>query len=509
MGILSSEAKVLFVCPTFSHFCAQLVMYIWKSATLIAGLSACSMLVLADQTYTVKSSTNWGTWDGWGTSLAWWAKQFGARDDLSAIFFTTKSTTFNGKSLPGLGFNIVRYNAGASSSNTYNGDKMVVSSNIKASRQIDGYWLNWNSSDPASSSWSWTVDSNQRNAMWKARDNGANKFQLFSNSPMWWMCKNKNPSGASDGSENIQSWNLQDHAVYLATIAKYAASNWGVTFDSVDAFNEPSANYWKADGTQEGCHFAYSTMSTVIGYLRTELDKRGLNSMKIAATDETSYDQAVATWGSLTSSAVNNVNQICVHGYQQGSGNRVGLYNAAVQKNKVLWNSEYGDSDATGKNLVSNLILDFRWLHPTAWVYWQVLDSGGWGLIDANNDQGTIGAATQKYFALAQFTRHIRQGMRILDGGGDSVVAAYDSVNKKLIIVAVNWSTSGQYLNFDLSNFPTIKDGSKVPRWYTQLGASGSQYVSSASDTAISGTKFWSYFESNVIQTFEVPNVSL
>ena len=32
-------------------------------------------------------------------------------------------------------------------------------------------------------------------------------------------------------------------------------------------------------------------------------------------------------------------------------------------------------------SLASNLNLDMRWLHPTAWVYWQVLDGGGWGLV--------------------------------------------------------------------------------------------------------------------------------
>ena len=33
-------------------------------------------------------------------------------------------------------------------------------------------------------------------------------------------------------------------------------------------------------------------------------------------------------------------------------------------------------------SLASNLNLDMRWLHPTAWVYWQVLDdTGGWGLV--------------------------------------------------------------------------------------------------------------------------------
>ena len=473
------------------------------------AILAYSRPALADETYSVSSSTNWGTWEGWGTSLAWWAKEFGLQDDISSIFFTTSSTTFNGQSLPGLGLNIVRYNAGACSNNTYDGDTMVVSPNIAASRQMDGYWLNWDSSDPSSSSWNWYVDSNQRNAMWKARDNGVNKFQLFSNSPMWWMCKNLNPSGASDGSENIESWNLENHALYLATIAKYAADNWGITFDSVEAFNEPSADYWTATGTQEGCHFDYATQSTVINYLRTELNNQGLTSMKIAASDETSYDQAITTWKDLTAAAIANVDQIDVHGYEYGSGNRVGVYDDALDGSKILWNSEYGDSDATGESLVSNLILDFRWLHPTAWVYWQVLDESGWGLITANNNAGTIGAVAQKYFALAQFTRHIREGMEILDGGGDNVVAAYDSINEKLIIVAVNWSNASQYLNFDLSAFTSVKSGSAVPRWYTQLGSSGSQYVESASDTFISGTKFWSYFDSYVIQTFEVPNIKL
>ena len=210
----------------------------------------------------------------------------------------------------------------------------------------------------------------------------------------------------------------------------------------------------------------------------------------------------------MTASAISNINQVDVHGYEYGSGNRVAVYNDALSARKILWNSEYGDSDATGVSLVSNLILDFRWLHPTAWVYWQVLDISGWGLITADNDVGTVGAISQKYFALAQFTRHIRQGMEILDGGGDSIVAAYDAVNSKLIIVAVNWSTSSQTITFDLSEFASVTNGATVPRWYTQLSSSGSQYVA-ASDTKISGTSFEVSFASNMIQTFEVSNIKL
>jgi len=143
---------------------------------------------------------------------------------------------------------------------------------------MDGYWLNGASTSPTSSSWNWSVDSNQRMAMSKARDNGANIFELFSNSPMWWMCLDYNPSGASDGSENIQPSKLQQHALYLATIAKYASLNWGITFASVEPFNEPSGSWWTANGKQEGCHVKVATQSSIVNYLRTELNDQGLSS---------------------------------------------------------------------------------------------------------------------------------------------------------------------------------------------------------------------------------------
>ncbi|KAJ5459938.1 uncharacterized protein N7458_001490 [Penicillium daleae] len=463
----------------------------------------------ADLTTTISPTTNWGTWEGFGVSLAWWAKAFGTRSDLADIFFSTKSTTYNGQSVPGIGLTIARYNAGASSTNSINGTTMVVSPDMIASRQVDSYWLDWASSSPSSSSWSWSVDANQRNMLSMAKARGATTFELFSNSPTWWMCLNHNPSGSNDGSsDNLQSWNYDQHAVYLATIAEYAASNWGVSFQSVEAFNEPVSDWWNGQtGTQEGCHFDVSTQATVIGNLRTELNNRGLSSTLIAASDENTYDLAVSTWNSLGSTATSNVGRINVHGYQYTGGRRDTLYSLASGAGKRLWNSEYGESDATGQSLVTNLLLDFRWLHPTAWVYWQAIDGGGWGLIDGDNDNLSLGAVSQKYFALAQFARHIRPGMRILDGGSNYTVAAYDSSAQKLVVVAANWGAA-QYLNFDLSSFskPGVS-GALVPRWITQVG-SGSQYAS-YSDTYMNGTKFWSYFPTGAVQTFEVSNVTL
>jgi len=53
---------------------------------------------------------------------------------------------------------------------------------------------------------------------------------------------------------------------------------------------------------------------------------------------------------------------------------------------------------------------------------------------------------------LAQFARHIRPGMRMLDGGRHYVVVAYDAGQSKLVIVAVNFDAA-QNIDFELSGF--------------------------------------------------------
>ncbi|MEX1656739.1 beta-1,6-galactanase [Streptomyces pseudovenezuelae] len=464
----------------------------------------------ADATIAVSPGTSYGTWEGWGTSLAWWANVFGARDDFADIFFTTKSTSYNGTTLPGLGLNIARYNLGASSWNSVNGESMVASANIPAFKQIEGYWQDWNNEDPTSSAWDWTADANQRAMLVKATSRGATS-ELFANSPMWWMCSNHNPSGASGGGNNLQTWNYRQHASHLAATALYAKNNWGVNFATVDAFNEPSSSWWTATGTQEGCHMDASVQSAVLPYLRSELNNRGLTGVKISASDETSYDLARTTWNSFSSTTKGYVNRVNVHGYQGSDGRRDLLYTDVVTTaGKALWNSETGDGDGTGYTTAFNLLYDCRWLHPTAWVYWQVMDpTAGWGVI--KYDAGTLqaGAIETKYYVLAQFSRHIRPGMKIIDTGVSNAVAAYDSSAKRLVIVALNTSTSAQTLTFDLSRFTTVTGGSGglVPRWNT-VTTGGDKYAS-YSNTFLSGKSVAVPFAAKAVQTLQIDGVTI
>jgi galactan endo-1,6-beta-galactosidase len=448
----------------------------------------------------VNLATNWGVWQGWGCSLCWWANVFGTRADLADIVFTTNYTTLNGVNLPGLGMNIARYNAGGCSSNSVNGQSMVASPNIPWWKQIQGFWLNPSSSDPATTNWNWNADANQRDMMLMAQARGAS-IQLFSNSPMWWMLNNFNPSGpATASTDNLQASYDDAHAVYLATIAAYARTNWGVTFNSIEAFNEPHGSWWTATGTQEGCYFDTASQAAVIGYLRTEMNNHGLTNMPIAASDETSFDQSLSTWQGFNSTVQGEVGIVTTHDYAYDGGS--GLYAAAG--GKTLWNTEYGESDGTGLSLASNLSLTFSTVHPTAWCYWQPLDGGGWGLIQSDVGNYNITAPNPKYYVLAQYTRHIRPGMTILDSLMPNTVAAYSVANRTLVLVTCNHGAA-QTMSFCLTNIPYA--AGPVIRWITVPGTS-TNYVQ-YNDVFITNNFFQVTFPANSIQTFQIANVYL
>jgi len=467
----------------------------------------------ADYTATPVPTTTWATWDAWGTSLAWMGKAFGNRLDVAEVLFGTNETSLNGTSLPGLGFNFARYNTGACGAETVNGQGMVYYGLIPET-EIQGYWLNPGSTDPSSSSWDWSLDANQRTMLLNAKALGANRFELFANSPMWWMCIDHCPggNGGNVAIDNLASANYDEYAIELATIAQYAQAHWGIDFTTVEAFNEPVSSWWGTNGTslQEACHFANGSQPPVINDLRSELNSRGLNSVVISAPDDFEFDQTISTWNSYSATTQSQVGQINSHGYQGygTGGNQSGLYSLAAGAGKALYDTEYGDNDTSGLTMAGAINYQINTLHPNGWTYWQPLDGDGkdanWGMIKASFSAGTIGTIEPKYYVMAQYSRHIRQGMTILDSGDANSVAAYDPVAHKLVIVTANRS-SAQKITYNLANYTTVSG--PVTRWNTVTG-SGDKYVE-YSDLSLSGKTFSSQFAANSVQTFEIQNVVL
>lgn len=444
-----------------------------------------------------------GTWEAWGCSLCWWAKVFGDRDDLADLFFTTNKVTLNGRELPGLGMTFARYNAGACSWNEVDGRKMAVSKIILPYRQMEGFWLDGKNTDPDSAGWNWNVDEKQRAMLLKARDRGANRFELFSNSPMWWMCANDNPSGAAKAADdNLRPDQQTNFAIYLAAIAKRAKDRWGITFTTVEPFNEPISSWWFADCKQEGCHFTRKEQAALFPLLRTELDKRGLRDMQLAASDENTYDEAIATWKSFPPAVKRLVSQINVHGYQERNGRRDLLNEFARKDDKRLWNSEYGDGKGSGLEMAHNLHLDFHKLRPTAWAYWQPLDGGGWGMIDTDFSNNTLGEANPKYFVFAQYSRHIRPGMQIIESGSPDTVAAHDPAARRLVLVVLNEGPA-RTATYDVSRFDTTR--AAAAGWVTET--KGAARYEFRRDAKLDHGRLECSLPADSVQTIEVRNL--
>jgi len=185
-----------------------------------------------------------------------------------------------------------------------------------------------------------------------------------------------------------------------------------------------------------------------------------------------------------------------------------------------VWNSEYGDEDATGLSLAKNLNLDFHRLHPTAWVYWQALDSGPWGLVQANPKDRWAGHPNAKLFVLAHYSRHIRPGMRILQVDvqagveHNNTVAAFSDVDKKLVLVSLNPWHVVHCIKYDLSRFRLATDCAEIKCWSTDIDAAcvtcgkatkkPMAYIQESVDDLGSNLEFHHWFDSKTIKTFEI-----
>jgi galactan endo-1,6-beta-galactosidase len=127
--------------------------------------------------------------------------------------------------------------------------------------------------------------------------------------------------------------------------------------------------------------------------------------------------------------------------------------------------------------------------------------SAGWGTIRYTGS--TAGTIETKYYVLAQFTRHVRPGMRIIDAGVDGVVTAYDRAARRLVIVAFN-PGAAQTLTFDLSRFGQVADG-VVPRWSTV--PAGSDRYTARQDARVAGKRVSVAFPAASVQTLQIDGV--
>ena len=482
---------------------------VW-SGVGIKSDAATSVVISPYNTYEI----NGGKFEGWGTSLCWWANRVGYSDSLAQKC----ADTFYGDN--GLRLNIARFNIGG-------GDNPSHNHITRTDSNMPGY-TKYNNGQVT---YDWSADHNQRNVLQRCIKAAGDDMivEMFSNSPPYYMTKSGCSSGGRDaGKNNLKDDQYTAFAEYLAEVTAHYEKEWGIDVQSITPTNEPYTNFWYAGSPkQEGCHFDIgNSESTIILELQKAMQKRGLNDVIISASDETSIDTQIDAFKALSPQAKNAVGRIDTHTY--GGWKRTDLKNLAISSGKNLWMSEVDGNGTAGQNagamapglwLSERITTDCNGLNASAWVLWQVIDKhvcaagyngkkdsgmvdmtkGFWGTAVADHDKNQI-VLSKKYYCFGQYTRFIRPGMTMLKSGNNTL-AAYDKENGQLVIVAYNTSANKSAMTFDLSQFDECGTSAKAIR------TSNSENWGNAGTTNITGSSLNVTLEPNSVTTYIIDGV--
>ncbi|WP_158820392.1 glycoside hydrolase [Granulicella sp. S156] len=349
-----------------------------------------------------------------------------------------------------LGLTIARYNIGGGDDPTH--------THMRPDAQMEGY-----QSGP-DKPFDWSRDASQRRMLEEAKKRGANIFEAASYSPPYWMTLSGCTSGSKDThQDNLRPDMRESFVNYLATVVKHFRDAEGIRFESLEPFNEPDADWWKAGESQEGYTVPVATQSAILPMLANVLKGDGLSTM-VAGVDANNIPAAVSIGNQLSADALSATGRLNTHDYHSSIGDVAKLkeYRALAEKlHKPIWMSEvgccFGDqgdkSEMWGALFMADSIrTDLRDMGAESWVLWQP----DWGVI-AFDPKGGEPHLQKQYYALAQYTRFIRPGFQIISAGGAfHTLAAYSRSAKRLVLVTTNWETPGEN-DLDLTAFAGLQ----------------------------------------------------
>jgi len=452
----------------------------------------------ADVTVRPDPSYQGQTFEGWGTSLVWFANITGGypepiRRQLAEMLFGAE----------GLNLNIARYNIGGGNAPDVRTDYMKLGATMEGfwkappgTTHTDTEW--WNPDDP--DHWNWDADANQR--WWIDQIKGkVDRWEAFSNSPPYFQTVSGYVSGGFNSSaDQIRADKVDEFATYLVEVTEHIEQAHGITFDAIEPLNEPNTPYWGttlgADGQpiggrQEGAHAGPALQDKVIRALQQAL-VGARTTATIAAMDETSPDIARTDWNGYTPEARAAIERLNVHTY--GTNARTSVRDIAKGAGKPLWMSEVDGTWGTGNSFTSmepglgiahRIVDDMRELEPSAWVLWQAIEDYGpqaaagknWGAIQvpfnctaSDTLQTCPVRANTKFDTIRNFTHFIRPGDRFIKVDDTNTAAAVSADGESADVVYVNDADATRTIDLDLSRFghiagdatvtPVVSDGS-------------------------------------------------
>ncbi len=340
---------------------------------------------------------------------------------------------------PGLGLNVVRYNIGGGGDPDTRACDRPPDHGLQPTAAMQGFRVG------PGRPYDWSRDASQRRMLRDAIARGADILEAFSNSAPWWMTVSGCVGGADHPRENnLRADAVPAFAVYLATVTRHFARR-GIRFESVSPVNEPDGAWWVAGNHQEGSFATPAMQSAIIAAVAADL--RGTGTI-VSGTEPNDFDAMTSWLARMDGPTLAALGRVNVHQY---AGRHPAALRLAVRRlGKPLWASEVGcclvpESASDGALDMADAIREAMVdLGAEVWCFWQP----DWGVIGF--DRGRPRPERQ-FYAIAQYTRFIRPGDRILAVRGEGIAAAATPDGRRVVVVVINRSRSAVEEDIDLS----------------------------------------------------------
>ncbi len=425
---------------------------------VLAWLQAFTFLVFTSgkkQTIGVNEFMKHQTFEGFGTSSAWWSQTIDDEEtarEIARLLYDDET---------GLGLDIYRYNIGG-------GEKENPHCRIgDPNRRTESFYVL--NEETGKYEYDFTRDANARRMLDMAVEYGATEVILFCNSPHFSMTASGHASGGlTEYASNLPEENYKAFVDYVLTIADwFVAQGYPVT--AISPINEPQ---WKWGGDwvgQEGCHYTAEETVEVLELFTLEMQKRNspykLNGPESGELSPGYYEYIDKFFESEI------LSEFCEyysgHSYWIDNNlwakSEVGKKFAEQYPDKKLEMSEWCELPLTidsttidsGLYMANIIIQDLNLMNAVSWQSWTAVN--GDGLMEIRDGNLVV---YNRYYAYKHFANFIKQGMvriDVMDSLEDNskVASTAFTDGEKTVMVLVNNDENPQDITFYGNISPT------------------------------------------------------
>ena len=361
---------------------------------------------------TVDLGITYQTMESFGTSGAWWSQYVGGFDDdpykETGISTREQIATLLFDKEQGIGLTCYRFNLGAGSADSRNGNYSDPHRRAQCFETAPGVY-------------DWEKDANAVWFMERAVELGVEEVVLFCNSPLERLTDNGMAHLTEGTKSNISPENYGDFAVYVMDVAEHFMEQ-GIPVKYISPINEPQ---WEWIGGQEGAHYEPDQTREIYLTFLDELESReGLAGVELSGPESGEWGgQATINYTEALlgdERLAEHFKTIDNHSYWSNTTAKKSFHNYMVVHHPDVklrtseWCEMVNGSDVTmdsAYHLAQQIAEDLRILNVVSWQNWVAVAPGGYrdGLIYIDEPSHKF-RALKRLWSFGNYSRYVRPG---------------------------------------------------------------------------------------------------